>query len=727
MLACNPPPPPGGRTRAPIVPDFGGDVPIGSRWVTTPGVYPATQNLEVEVHNARPLDLDVDVLLRSRGLAADEATREIGLVHLGPNARSVLTIPIAELPIQSVGTQSAATVELSYGDATGTTRTLVSQPVEYEFSDATYTEARVFDRFGKPMLNESPEAYFGTASGPGGGDSALADVTTEKLVALYSAIATQSTTLAGRTWDDVNQAWVPFRGPAADLGAYSGATVVASGDLADIIEHDVLGKPPGGGGGPTANVCFRWRVGWNDEGYAAQGGLPEAIQSSNGTFPARFVRVLIDQANVPIQNATIFDGYLDQNGCAELPAALSHGAYTVWMVARMQSGTTTAVVRDHKCEDSALLSATDPSAPCHCSADDSYSFNFDGQAVTSAEYPVVYGISFYVTPLFNSSTVLTLVPSFTQPIGSVAAVYGQYLVTGNSGILPNRTYLTYANQVCPGIDTSLGPNVVRCSEACDNSPDDNAVYLSYNYLNRYSTPQDLSNPTWGSKFVVAHEMGHQIQAYLLGRNATEAGSFYYDYDSPSFGLNASNVPEDLCRCDGLNPTGNEIHCLQSSMEQGAAQIEGFAHFSAANVWNDHDGTSCEFTYYKGVRLAGTDQTAGTPPPNPVSCVTPERWTENHCVHDDRAAEWDWLGFYTSVARDPVAPIDQFDLARVYRQQCRDTTGLTYCAYQLNPTVNWSDFFSNGLTLPNAAQQVFGMTDKRLQTFQKAGAVYGVTR
>ncbi len=50
----------------------------------------------------------------------------------------------------------------------------------------------------------------------------------------------------------------------------------------------------------------------------------------------------------------------------------------------------------------------------------------------------------------------------------------------------------------------------------------------------------------------------------------------------------------------LNPTGNTIHCLQSTEDQGGAQIEGFAQFSAGNLWNSGAST-CTFAYYKYFR------------------------------------------------------------------------------------------------------------------------------
>ena len=247
----------------------------------------------------------------------------------------------------------------------------------------------------------------------------------------------------------------------------------------------------------------------------------------------------------------------------------------------------------------------------------------------------------------------------------------------------------------------------RCLEACGEN---DAVFLSNNYTTATGNTQDLGNSNTRWKFVVAHEMGHQMQARQLG------ALFSVAYDRQML----SPAPPLLCDCTGLNPTGNTEHCLQSTEEQGAAQIEAFAHFSSANVWNDHSLSTCNFTYYKSFR--DTSRVVHTAP-DPVSCLTPVKWTENHCPIAGRAAEWDWLGFLTSASRNATAPLLQPDLAALYLRQCADVGGGTTCnATDVTP---WTG--NNGLNLPNAASEAFGQFHPRTTTFLNAGNTYGVTR
>ncbi len=567
-----------------------------------------------------------------------------------------------------------------------------SRPRRYSTpSRARATNATIYDTYGQPILSQTPEQYFGTNA------QGLADVTDTKLGTLYSTLASTNTALTGR-YLNVSGGWTTFTTPST---SYVGTSFPVSGNFAKIIENQIVGMNYHVLSG--INACFNWRVDWGDEGY---GNPTESIRSNNGLFPARFARVAIFPSATP--TSPLFSGYLDNVGCVQVPNSVPNGPYTVWLVGRMQNGTTTTIVRDHKCATNEL----DPN--CTCTSDDSYSWSLDGNTVSAANYPQVYGISFYV---INGTmpSVVGYTPGFSSLVENVGAVYSQYLYGSNTGLLPNTTYLAYANQVCPGVDTSTD-SAGRCEEACANTPAsgaltrDNAAYFSFNYTNKTQAIQDLGSPNARLKFVVAHEMGHQIQAAALG-------ALY----NTTYDINTGNVPELLCRCDGLNPTGNELHCLQSSDEQGASQAEGFAQFSASNLWNDPGVSTCNFTYYKSFR---DDQQFTHGPPYPTSCKTPvntPKWTEDHCIHAGRASEWDWLEFHMSIARDPSAPVNQTDLASVYKRECLDETGLSNCS---GANVEWGSGTAN---LDKAASETFGFNAPRYTTFHAAGSNYGVTR
>jgi hypothetical protein len=144
------------------------------------------------------------------------------------------------------------------------------------------------------------------------------------------------------------------------------------------------------------------------------------------------------------------------------------------------------------------------------------------------------------------------------------------------------------------------------------------------------------------------------------------------------------------------------------------QVQGYAHFFASNVWNDPAQSQCRFTYYKGF-YDGTKHA----PPYPVSCIDQHQWTEEHCPITGRAAEYDWLGFYTALPRDSYAPISHTELAGVYVEMC----GGSICT--TSKTSSWTG--TNGLL--KAAESYFpsGTLDPRYSTFNNAGSAYGVTR
>lgn len=89
------------------------------------------------------------------------------------------------------------------------------------------------------------------------------------------------------------------------------------------------------------------------------------------------------------------------------------------------------------------------------------------------------------------------------------------------------------------------------------------------------------------KYVVAHEIGHLIQA-------RGTGSYAYTYDPAATGT--FRAPPK-CACDHVQ-TSNTLHCLQSVEEPGAAQVEGYAQFFASRIFNRASDPDCTFKYYK---------------------------------------------------------------------------------------------------------------------------------
>ncbi len=86
------------------------------------------------------------------------------------------------------------------------------------------------------------------------------------------------------------------------------------------------------------------------------------------------------------------------------------------------------------------------------------------------------------------------------------------------------------------------------------------------------------------KFLIAHEVGHQM--YFMHRNDGSFGSF--------------NCGENIggSACTYSTGASDNEHSLHSKEWQSCALSEGFAHFVAADVFNNHAQTGAHFHYYK---------------------------------------------------------------------------------------------------------------------------------
>jgi len=186
------------------------------------------------------------------------------------------------------------------------------------------------------------------------------------------------------------------------------------------------------------------------------------------------------------------------------------------------------------------------------------------------------------------------------------------------------------------------------------------------------------------KFVVAHEIGHQIQARIWGRT-------FLDYGA------GAGIPGAPPKCSCAHVTSsNVLHCLQSEELPDAAQVEGFAQYFTSRAYNrDSDGT-CEFRYYK--EFLNETCPAGVPaadclggradglhialPPIPIDCRNPIRWRNHFCAAQasptsavaSTGIEMDWMGFYLTwntqgANKSPLAHIADSYIAACGGGQC----------------------------------------------------------
>lgn len=142
-----------------------------------------------------------------------------------------------------------------------------------------------------------------------------------------------------------------------------------------------------------------------------------------------------------------------------------------------------------------------------------------------------------------------------------------------------------------------------------------------------------------NKFVIIHEAGHRMADLRTGGVMNDAQSYSWTEDAE-------------CRNE---PTGTP-HSMRSMEYSGAAAGEGFGHFYAADVFNDHDETDCWFEYYKEVD--GDSSPA-------VNCETSNTdfdlaYLENVCgAAAGSGVELDWLRTYWDVHTDNAAPDPTF--------------------------------------------------------------------
>ncbi|OJY15309.1 MAG: hypothetical protein BGO98_23035 [Myxococcales bacterium 68-20] len=151
-----------------------------------------------------------------------------------------------------------------------------------------------------------------------------------------------------------------------------------------------------------------------------------------------------------------------------------------------------------------------------------------------------------------------------------------------------------------------------CGEACADETD---AWFGQN-LARQSSGQYAPTSIHSTQdaYVIGHELGHSIQRDAHGG---PIGADYTDIEAVGD-----------CSCTHVRD-GSQKHCLQSSHNVQAAEVEGFAHFYATRIMNNK-GADARFTYYKDVRRFGPFYVNGVPligaypvaPPVPINAGRP---------------------------------------------------------------------------------------------------------
>ncbi|MDD9945147.1 MAG: hypothetical protein OXU20_29160 [Myxococcales bacterium] len=223
---------------------------------------------------------------------------------------------------------------------------------------------------------------------------------------------------------------------------------------------------------------------------------------------------------------------------------------------------------------------------------------------------------------------------FGEQTAAAAAVATHLVQQPNQGLL-ERKYNIYAKQDCLGQAGFAG-----CYDTVDH------VYLG---------DDNFGNWVAFNKSIVAHEIGHYVQDKLFGRIDNN-----YDLDG------GDEFP--MCSCDHVE-SSNQAHCIQSREHQSAAQVEGFAQFYAADLYNEGSGSTAGFGYYKEVNVFGFI----LDPPVAIDVAIPFKWMENYCMPDfltgAKGTELDWATFYWELNNKTSSAFSYTDLEDVYEQAC----------------------------------------------------------
>jgi|GEM_PF-2321909 len=272
----------------------------------------------------------------------------------------------------------------------------------------------------------------------------------------------------------------------------------------------------------------------------------------------------------------------------------------------------------------------------------------------------------------------------SHPATNAAAMISRTLV---SGALAGQStgFLTKAGLGCLGYeDVGIPPTDACAGWELKTGP----------YVKPDNSPGNLR---W--KFVLAHEAGHVAQRRGMG---TPANAYCFTADGNVTGDCENHLPDHpnappSCSCDHVSGS-NSLHCLQSYEHTTAAQVEGWAQFFAARVWNDA-GPGCIFNYYKQFR---EDDGSVEQPPYKVSCDSNVNWRDNHCFGSWGGTEYDWLQFFWNLHAVGSYKYSTLDIFNAYENACGGS-----CSGEW---ISWSELSNGAANLFSNAKHAVLLAD-----------------
>ena len=376
-------------------------------WIGGLGSLSAAENLTVRLTNTRSEPVTATLQITAMGLdgRADRVT--VGSYEMLGDGTLVASVPLAGLPVQSIGTWSQVQATARYVELAGQAFESPSSPLFYMF-DSDYARVTVATQDPSPRL---------------GATGALR----QELVALSAGLRS----VRGRVLDHSTQ--VPQFVDIATLR--SGPVMLGASTAFATLPGDFFPPPkkpaPDDSDAPGSRFCMHWKAGFFDSG-GGEDSLNGTV-SSPLDVPARYAsaRILATSSAAPV-----WEGHLNAAGCTP-PLNLAPGSYLAVYNPSMLRGTTAFEVDE---ESSGLAPAPD-------------------ELITVTAIATPFDLSTGALP----SSIL-LVPAVHRHWTRVAAVAGEILVADDMGLRPSRTYrATLVRVIGARGDSSgleVGPNGV---------------------------------------------------------------------------------------------------------------------------------------------------------------------------------------------------------------------------------------------------------------------------
>lgn len=605
------------------------DVTVG--WTAVPhGIERAASlTLVAQSHVDEPRRVTPRVLVR--GLDDRTAELELAAIELGPHDRAELTVRLDELPVQGIS-HSVTLLASGTFETAGEQITVQTEPLAFHFEPGyaaafVYTLDTMVTELDGGHLVDDPRALEGRVLDGGTWAAVEGDLGSDAIPdGLGSIEYTYEITTPEERAHGISQSLVAATDPAA-----AGSSTGGSEPIPDIPPPWCAMMPwDCCTGDNCVDVCVDWTTTYVDASAAnaatkedyAVGGATQTVDASYTQFD---ITKFTCGPYICWTSTVKSDLLLGPDGCATLDLPAGSG-YSFKAKTRLQYGVggNTYPVEHH--------TANDP----------------------NTNVGVVTISSSFTVPVAGSPLPPPMITLPQHQAANAAAAVSRTLASGAAVDQPQGF------TILSGLGCGSQPGI-PATDACAGS-----LVKTGPYTNPDNSAGDLR---W--KFILAHEIGHVMQQKAMGTLwnpycFTPAPVNVTTNCSPPNTADHPGVDES-CGCSHVSGS-NGLHCLQSFEYTPVAQLEGYAQFFSARVWNAPDNT-CLFRYYKQFLADGAVNP--TQPPFNASCSTFVNWRDNHCFHGQAGTEYDWMQFLWNLHAVGNTKLSIHEIYEVYRGACTD--------------------------------------------------------